>query len=81
VVWAEGKIWRVNPFKNTAAEIPFHVKDSANCASRRASADGPEHSRCTSCAAPRCRRTASGSLPRHWARSTGRFARRRRRAA
>ena len=28
VVWAEGKIWRVNPFKNTATEIPFHVKDS-----------------------------------------------------
>lgn len=28
VVWAEGRIWRVDPFKGTAAEIPFHVKDS-----------------------------------------------------
>ncbi|CAM3655194.1 amidohydrolase family protein [Roseateles saccharophilus] len=28
VVWAEGKIWRVDPFKGTAAEIPFHVKDT-----------------------------------------------------
>lgn len=28
VVWAEGKIWRVDPFKSTAAEIPFHVKDT-----------------------------------------------------
>ena len=26
VVWAEGKIWRVDPFKGSAAEIPFHVK-------------------------------------------------------
>ncbi|MFN3303328.1 MAG: amidohydrolase family protein [Roseateles sp.] len=26
VVWAEGRIWRVNPFKGTAAEIPFHVR-------------------------------------------------------
>lgn len=26
VVWAEGRIWRVDPFKGTAAEIPFHVK-------------------------------------------------------
>lgn len=30
VVWAKGKIWRVDPFKtglgNTAKEIPFHVK-------------------------------------------------------
>lgn len=28
VVWAEGKIWRVDPFKGSAAEIPFHVKDT-----------------------------------------------------
>ena len=28
VVWAEGQIWRVDPFKGTAAEIPFHVKDT-----------------------------------------------------
>lgn len=28
VVWAEGKIWRVDPFKGTAADIPFHVKDT-----------------------------------------------------
>lgn len=28
VVWAEGKIWRVDPFKGSATEIPFHVKDS-----------------------------------------------------
>ncbi len=28
VVWAEGRIWRVDPFKSTAAEIPFHVKDT-----------------------------------------------------
>lgn len=26
VVWAEGRIWRVDPFKGSAAEIPFHVK-------------------------------------------------------
>lgn len=26
VVWAEGRIWRVDPFKGAAAEIPFHVK-------------------------------------------------------
>ena len=28
VVWAKGKIWRVDPFKRTTAEIPFHVKHS-----------------------------------------------------
>ncbi len=28
VVWAQGKLWRVDPFKGSAAEIPFHVKDS-----------------------------------------------------
>lgn len=28
VVWAEGKIWRVDPFKSKATEIPFHVKDT-----------------------------------------------------
>ncbi|MFG6413341.1 amidohydrolase family protein [Roseateles sp. DC23W] len=28
VVWAEGRIWRVDPFKGTAADIPFHVKDT-----------------------------------------------------
>lgn len=28
VVWAQGKLWRVDPFKKTAAEIPFHVKDT-----------------------------------------------------
>ncbi len=28
VVWAEGRIWRVDPFKGAAAEIPFHVKDT-----------------------------------------------------
>ncbi|CAN5163115.1 amidohydrolase family protein [soil metagenome] len=28
VVWAQGKIWRVDPFKGTAADIPFHVADT-----------------------------------------------------
>ena len=28
VVWAQGKIWRVDPFKGTAADIPFHVTDT-----------------------------------------------------
>lgn len=28
VVWAKGKIWRVDPFAKTAAEISFHIKDS-----------------------------------------------------
>ena len=28
VVWAEGKIWRVDPFKGHATEVPFHVKDT-----------------------------------------------------
>jgi imidazolonepropionase-like amidohydrolase/Tol biopolymer transport system component len=28
VLWAHGKILRVDPFKGTAAEIPFHVKDT-----------------------------------------------------
>jgi imidazolonepropionase-like amidohydrolase/Tol biopolymer transport system component len=28
VVWAQGKLWRVDPFKRSAAEIPFHVKDT-----------------------------------------------------
>ena len=28
VVWGQGKLWRVDPFKGTAAEIPFHVKDT-----------------------------------------------------
>ena len=28
VVWAQGRLWRVDPFARTAAEIPFHVKDS-----------------------------------------------------
>jgi imidazolonepropionase-like amidohydrolase/Tol biopolymer transport system component len=28
VVWAKGKIWRVDPFKKIASEIPFHVKHS-----------------------------------------------------
>ncbi|HEY1090075.1 MAG TPA: amidohydrolase family protein, partial [Burkholderiaceae bacterium] len=28
VLWARGKIWRVDPFKGSAAEVPFHVKDS-----------------------------------------------------
>ena len=28
VLWAQGKIWRVNPFKKTAAQIPFHVQDT-----------------------------------------------------
>ncbi len=28
VVWAQGKLWRVDPFKGSAAEIPFHVKDT-----------------------------------------------------
>ncbi|MEO8383809.1 MAG: amidohydrolase family protein [Betaproteobacteria bacterium] len=28
VVWAKGKIWRVDPFTKTAKEIPFHVKDT-----------------------------------------------------
>lgn len=28
VVWAQGKIWRVDPFAKNAKEIPFHVKDT-----------------------------------------------------
>jgi len=28
VVWAKGKLWRVDPFKSTAVDIPFHVKDT-----------------------------------------------------
>ncbi|CAN5791541.1 amidohydrolase family protein [soil metagenome] len=28
VVWAKGKIWRVDPFAKTAIEIPFHIQDS-----------------------------------------------------
>ena len=28
VLWAKGKIWRVDPFAKTAAEIAFHVTDS-----------------------------------------------------
>jgi imidazolonepropionase-like amidohydrolase/Tol biopolymer transport system component len=28
VLWAKGKIWRVDPFARSAKEIPFHVKDS-----------------------------------------------------
>ncbi|WP_310385635.1 amidohydrolase family protein [Roseateles sp.] len=27
VLWAKGKLWRVDPFKSSAVEIPFHVKD------------------------------------------------------
>ncbi len=27
VAWAKGKLWRIDPFKSSAAEIPFHVKD------------------------------------------------------
>lgn len=28
VTWARGKLWRVDPFSNTAVDIPFHVKDT-----------------------------------------------------
>ncbi len=28
VVWAKGRIWRVDPFAQKAQEIPFHVKDT-----------------------------------------------------
>jgi imidazolonepropionase-like amidohydrolase len=28
VVWGQGKLWRVDPFAHTAAEIPFHVQDT-----------------------------------------------------
>lgn len=28
VVWAQGKLWRVDPFKGTATDIPFHVQDT-----------------------------------------------------
>ncbi|HEV8690834.1 MAG TPA: amidohydrolase family protein [Ideonella sp.] len=28
VTWAHGKIWRVDPFKGNAVEVPFHVKDT-----------------------------------------------------
>ncbi|MDI4633206.1 PD40 domain-containing protein [Pelomonas sp. V22] len=28
VVWAKGKLWRVDPFKSSASEIAFHVKDT-----------------------------------------------------
>lgn len=27
VLWARGKLWRVDPFASKAVEIPFHVKD------------------------------------------------------
>lgn len=27
-VWAQGKLWNVDPFKGDAREIPFHVKDT-----------------------------------------------------
>lgn len=27
VVWAQGKIWRVDPFAHSAKEIPFHIQD------------------------------------------------------
>ncbi len=27
VTWAQGRIWKVDPFAGTATEIPFHVKD------------------------------------------------------
>jgi imidazolonepropionase-like amidohydrolase/dipeptidyl aminopeptidase/acylaminoacyl peptidase len=28
VVWAQGKLWRVDPARREAVEIPFHVKDT-----------------------------------------------------
>jgi len=28
VVWAQGKLWRVDPFKGSATDIPFHVQDT-----------------------------------------------------
>ncbi|MFZ6689638.1 amidohydrolase family protein [Undibacterium sp. SXout11W] len=28
VVWAQGKIWRLDPFAQKAVEVPFHVKDT-----------------------------------------------------
>ncbi|MBV1777288.1 amidohydrolase family protein [Burkholderiaceae bacterium DAT-1] len=28
VVWAQGKLWRVDPFKQSGKEIAFHVKDT-----------------------------------------------------
>ncbi|MEK8033758.1 amidohydrolase family protein [Ideonella sp. DXS29W] len=28
VAWARGKLWRIDPFHNTAVDIPFHVKDT-----------------------------------------------------
>jgi len=28
VVWAQGKLWRVDPVRRDAVEIPFHVKDT-----------------------------------------------------
>ncbi len=28
VLWAQGKIWRVSPFKKAATEIPFHIQDT-----------------------------------------------------
>ena len=28
VIWAKGKIWRLDPFAKTATEIPFRVKDT-----------------------------------------------------
>ncbi len=28
VLWAKGKLWRVDPFKRSALEIPFQVKDT-----------------------------------------------------
>jgi imidazolonepropionase-like amidohydrolase/Tol biopolymer transport system component len=28
VLWAKGKIWRIDPFAKTAKEIPFHVQDT-----------------------------------------------------
>ena len=36
VVWAQGKIWRVDPFAKIAKEIPFHVQDTREvCAAVR----------------------------------------------
>jgi imidazolonepropionase-like amidohydrolase/Tol biopolymer transport system component len=28
VVWAQGKLWRVDPFAGSATDIPFHVQDT-----------------------------------------------------
>mgnify|MGYP000019246719 CR=1 FL=1 len=40
VAWAQGKLWRIDPFKGEAREIPFHVQDERELrAARKAQQD------------------------------------------